>query len=184
MGVYVYVARKRPTDVRLGDGSVVQAYPLTYVSKLSMFSDFFYKFGRWYGDYKVDRMQIARSQKAFEYDKVEYVYISHFDKNPIPLEGYGLYKTSSLETADRMTHHLGDESSCYGGPEIFWADCDSLGELQGALVSPVRVGRKRGPWTLTSATEEMKERREDNILVESERRARKMGGKGVRYAFA
>ena len=154
MGVYVYVARKRPTDVRLNDGSIVQAYPLTYVAKYVDFNWFFDKYVGWYNDYKPHRMQIARSQRAFEDVKVEYVYVSHLARNPVPLEGFEIYKISSLVTADVLAHDMDCESSCVGGPKIFWADCDSLGELQGSLVAPVRVGRKRGPWTLTPATPE------------------------------
>jgi hypothetical protein len=168
--MYVYVPRKLPTDVRLDDGTVVQAYPLTYVSKLSDFNWFFDKYGDWYGDYKSERMQVARSQRAFEGVNLEYVYISYFDKKPVPLAGNEIYKVSSLVTADVLAYDMDYESSCSGGPEIFWADCDSPGELQGALVAPVRVGRKRGPWTLTDATEETRQGLAANERAESVRR--------------
>ena len=173
MGVYVYVPRKRPTDVRLDDGTVVQAYPLTYVSKLKDFNWFFDKYSEWYRDYKSYRMQIARAQRAFEYVEVEYVYVSHFDRKPVPVEGNEIYKISSLVTADVLAYDMDDESSCSGGPEIFWADCDSLGELQGALVSPVRVGRKLGPWTLTPVTDETCNAQYENARIERSRRVSK-----------
>lgn len=173
MGIYVYVPRKRPTDVRLDDGTVVQAYPLTYVSKLVDFNWFFDRCCEWYGDYKPERMQVARSQRAFEDVKVEYVYVSYFDKNPIPLEGNEIYKISSLVTADVLAYDMDYESSCEGGPEIFWADCDSLGDLQGALVAPARVGRKLGPWSLRVATEETRQALSDNERAENDKRRAK-----------
>jgi hypothetical protein len=173
MGVYVYVPRKRPTDVRLDDGTVVQAYPLTYVSKLVDFNWFFDRYCEWYGDYKSDRMQVARSQRTFEDVEVEYVYVSYFDKNPIPLAGNEIYKISSLVTADVLAYDMDYESACSGGPAIFWADCDSLGELQGALLPPLRVGRKWLPWTLTAATEETRQVLAANERVESARRRAK-----------
>ena len=173
MGVYVYVPRKRPTDVRLDDGSVVQAYPLTYVSKLVDFNWFFDRCCEWYGDYKPERMQVARSQRAFEDIKLEYVYISYFDKNPTPLEGNEIYKVSSLVTADVLAYDMDYESSCAGGPAIFWADCDSLGEPQGSLLPPLREGRKLGPWTLTDVTEETRETLTDNERAENNKRRAK-----------
>jgi len=175
MGIYVYVARKRPIDVRLGDGSVVKAYPLTYVSKLVDFNRFFdsHSSGYWREFYKEswkERMQIARSQRAFEDEKVEYVYISSLERNPVPFEGHEVYKIDSLGTADKMAYDMDSDSACAGGPEIFWADCEDPGKLQGALVAPVRVGRKKGPWTLTPVTKETEEQYYANARRERARR--------------
>lgn len=184
MGTYVYVARKRPTNVRLADGSVVTAYPLTYTDRLSDFNRAFQLGGDDYREGRHKRMQVARSQRAFEDEKVEYVYVSPFDNSPVPLEGLDIYKIESLVSAEILAFDMQYESSCAGGPEIFWADCDSTGVCQGTLVPPTRVGRKLGPWTLAARTKDTEIAEVKAELREGSRRQEKETRRKEKYRQA
>jgi hypothetical protein len=159
MGIYVYVPRKRPIQVRLADDKIVDVYPLEYFSKLNDFNRFFdsdswgyYK--EFYKESWKERMQIGAILRAFERTNVEYVYLSSFERPPAPLGGTTVYKITDdvLVPAHVLADDMDSASACYDDQKLFWADCDSLGESQGVLVRPVRVGRKLGPWTVTEET--------------------------------
>ena len=176
MGVYVYVARKRPIDVRV-NGEIVQAYPLEYFSRLNDVSrawdDGLYFRNECQNEWhRSTRMALGRAIRAMEDVKVEYVFLSSMNEPIKPLSGSQLYRFTGGFPLEDMAY-LDDESSCYDGPSIFWADTDDPGELVGALVRPTRVGRKLGPWT----TEPFEERHwdvanADEARLVAKRRAR------------
>jgi len=177
MGIYVYVARKRPIDVRV-NGEIVQAYPLEYLSKLNDVSrawdDGLYCRNKWEKEWNRSfRMSLGRAIRAMEDVKVEYVFMSSMTGPIKPLSGSRLYRFTGGFPLDNLAY-IDYESSCYDGPSIFWTDVDDLGQLVGALVRPTRVGRKLGPWT----TEPFEERHwdvasADEARLVAKRRARK-----------
>jgi hypothetical protein len=160
MGIYVYVARKRPIDVRVND-EIVQAYPLECFSKLcdvreAWGNDFYASMSTSQGWCRNIRMTLGRAIRVMEDVKVEYVFMSYMRAPIKPLSGSQLYRFTGGFPLDHLAY-LDDESSCYEGPPIFWTDVDCPGESVGALVRPTRVGRRLGPWT----TEPFEERHYD-----------------------
>ena len=150
MGTYFYVARKRPIDVRIND-EVVKAYPLEYFCKaydVRQAWDGLYARSRWVDDYyRGIRVALGRAIRAMEDVNVEYVFTNSMDSPIKPLSGSEVYRFTNGIPLDNVAY-LDEESSCCDGPSIFHLDYESVGERVGALVRPVRVGRKLGPWTV------------------------------------
>ena len=179
MGIYVYIARKRPIDVRV-NGEIVQAYPLEYFSKLydvrNAWDDGLYFHNDWVKEWhRNTRMALGRAIRAMEDVKVEYVFMSSMNEPIKPLSGSRLYKFTNGFPLDHLAY-LDDESSCYDGPSIFWTDVDDPGYLVGALVRPTRVGRKLGPWT----TERFEERHYEVASADADRLAAKRRARKAR----
>jgi hypothetical protein len=174
MGTYVYVVRKRPIDVCVG-GEVVQAYPLEYFAKnydvSTAWEDGFYHSCSLIKAYKSDiRRSLGRAIRAMEYVPVEYVFMNSMESPMKPVAGSRVYKFTNKEPLDNITS-LDYESSCCGGPDIFYRDYDDVGDTVGALVRPPKRG---APWAV-----EPFELRHHNLVydevarIEAEKRARK-----------
>ena len=125
MGIYVYVPRKRPIQVRLADDKIVDVYPLEYFSKLNDFNRFFdsdswgyYK--EFYNESWKERMQVGAILRAFERTNVEYVYLSSFERPPAPLGGTTVYKITDdvLVPAHVLADDMDSASACYDDQKL------------------------------------------------------------------
>tara|TARA_Y100001938_G_scaffold132914_1_gene191677 strand:- start:141 stop:677 length:537 start_codon:yes stop_codon:yes gene_type:complete len=148
MGTYVYVVRKRPINVLINE-EIVPVYPLEYFSReydvSTAWEDGFYSSCSLVKGERSDiRRSLGRAIRAMRYVPVEYVFMNSMDSPMKAVVGSTVHKFTNKEPLDNITS-LGYESSCYGGPDIFYRDYADVGDTVGALVRPTKRG---APWTV------------------------------------